>query len=427
MTNVKGTTDYRGGEQRLRNRLRFVLERQFALYDFEPAETPILNEQSLLAAKYAGGEEILHEMYRLSDQRGRKLALRYDLTVPFAKIVAADPGLEFPYKRYEIGKVFRDGPVKRGRMREFTQCDADVAGAGGPEVEAELLQLACDVFRELGVEIVVRWNNRRFLGDLLGRFGIGEALQMPVMLTLDKLDKIGVEGVAEELAGRQLNPEAAGTLVGLLNGPAPTFEELVDRFGLSDSAGADEVAKLRRLLKDTGLGTVCRFDCFLSRGLSFYTGTVYELFAADGSYQSSLGSGGRYDTIIGKLAGSVETAIPAVGISFGLDSVMEVWRAKGAADESPIVRLIPIGDTAAQSLRAAARFRAAGIRCRVENGARKLKRTLAAAAAKGTRFAVLIGEAEVADGVVRVKDMRTGEQTVVPLEQAIYWIETGLD
>jgi histidyl-tRNA synthetase len=423
MQNVKGTFDFRAGEQVLRNRIRAVLERQFALYDFEPLETPILNEQSLLASKYAGGEEIMQEMYRLSDQGDRNLGLRYDLTVPFAKVVAIHPGLEMPFKRYEIGKVFRDGPVKRGRLREFTQCDADVAGTEGPEAETELLQLASDAFGALGIDAAVRWNNRRFLGELLAGLGVGEEAAASVMLTLDKLDKIGVDGVAAELGDKKLDPQATAGIVRLIREEAPGFEELVERFSLGAARGVMEVRQLQKLLDGTGLGPICRFDPFLSRGLSFYTGTVYELFAADGSFRSSLASGGRYDSIIGKLAGREDIRYPAVGISFGLDSIMELMRTARGDTAAHAVRFVPIGDTLAETLSAAALFRAAGIRARVESGSRKLKRTLAAAAAKGARFVVLIGEEEAAAGQVRLKHMRTGEETVGPIELALHTVE----
>ncbi|MEF3304075.1 histidine--tRNA ligase [Paenibacillus sp. GYB003] len=423
MQNVKGTFDYRAGEQKKRNRIRAVLERQFALYDFEPVETPILNELSLLASKYAGGEEIEKEMYRLSDQGGRSLGLRYDLTVPFAKLIAAAPGLALPYKRYEIGKVFRDGPVKRGRLREFMQCDADVAGIRGPEAEAELLQLAEAVFGALGIDIVVRWNNRRFLGELLGAIGVDEASQPSVMLTLDKLDKIGADGVAAELAAKRTDASATERIVRLIRGEPPAFERLADRFALTETRGTEEVRALSKLLDALGLGTISRFDPFLSRGLSFYTGTVYEVFAADGSYRSSLAGGGRYDAIIGKLNGREDVQIPAAGISFGLDSILEVWSGREAEPDLPPVRLIPIGDTLPETLAAAARFRGAGIPARVEDGARKLKRTLASASSGGARFVAFVGETETAGGLIRLKDMRSGEERAMPLECALLAVE----
>ena len=166
----------------------------FECYDYAEMETTILNESELLSSKYAGGEEILKEMYQLTDQGTRRLGLRYDLTIPFAKVIALNPALSQPFKRYEMGKVFRDGPVKRGRLREFLQCDVDVVGISGPEAEVELMQLATEVFRRLEIPIKLRWNNRSFLGEILGAMGVPEEMKPSVMLTLDKLDKIGQEG-----------------------------------------------------------------------------------------------------------------------------------------------------------------------------------------------------------------------------------------
>ncbi|MBD2865694.1 histidine--tRNA ligase [Paenibacillus oceani] len=423
MQNVKGTFDYRGEEQRLRNRIRSVLEDRFALYDFEPMETAIVNECSLLASKYAGGDEILKEMYTLSDQGGRELGLRYDLTVPFAKFVAGSAGLELPFKRYEIGKVFRDGPVKRGRLREFVQCDADIAGITGPEAEAELMQLAADVFRELGIAIVIKWNNRRFLGELLGRLGVGETWMPSVMLTLDKLEKIGAAGVEQELADKGLEPDVYGPVVRLIEAELPDFEELVTLFGLSDKEGTAEVRRLGSLLEGTGLNGICKFDPFLSRGLSFYTGTVYECFIADGSFGSSLASGGRYDAIIGKLAGKEQFNCPAVGLSFGLDSILECCRGRVLEQRMEPVWLVPIGDTMVETLRAASMLRDAGIWAKLAPSGRKLKRTLAAASAEGARYVILVGEEEAAAGQMKLKDMRAGEEMTASLPQLVCMLE----
>lgn len=426
MQNVKGTFDYRGEEQRLRNRIRSVLEDRFALYDFEPMETAIINERSLLASKYAGGDEIMKEMYTLSDQGGRELGLRYDLTVPFAKFVAGNPGLELPFKRYEIGKVFRDGPVKRGRLREFVQCDADVTGIEGPEAEAELMQLAADVFHDLGIAVVLKWNNRRFLGELLGRLGVQEGWTSSVMLTLDKLDKIGASGVEQELADKKLEPDVYERIVRLITAGVPEFEELATQFGLSDSQGTAEVRKLDTLLEGTGLKRICKFDPFLSRGLSFYTGTVYECFTADGSFGSSLAGGGRYDAIIGKLVGKEQVSYPAVGLSFGLDSVLECCRNRGLELGMDPVWLVPVGDTMMETLRAAAMLRAAGIPVKLAPTGRKLKRTLAAAAAGEVLYVVLVGEEEAAEGLVKLKDMRLGEEMTAPLQQVVSILEKTL-
>jgi histidyl-tRNA synthetase len=426
MQNVKGTYDYMGKEQVMRQMVRAELEGLFRLYDYDGMETPILNERSLLASKYAGGDEIVQEMYRLGDQGERDLALRYDLTVPFAKVAAMNPGMPLPFKRYEIGKVFRDGPVKRGRLREFMQCDADVLGIAGPEAEAELMQLAADAFGRLGIEVTIRWNNRRFLGELLNRIGVPADQSLTVMLTLDKLAKIGAEGVKQELLDKKLNRFAAQQLTDLIRRECPSIEDITAAYGLTDSRGASEVKALQDLLVRTGLSRLCSFDLFLSRGLSFYTGTVYEIFDRSGTYSSSLGGGGRYDAIVGKLVDRDDVQAPAAGLSFGMESIMELLREREERKEEDVVLILPVGDTLAAALNAAKELRSAGIRCRLDGSGRKLRKALTAAASQGIRYVMLVGEEEAGRGQVRLKNMAESAETELPLEAAVYRLERAL-
>ncbi|WP_150266898.1 histidine--tRNA ligase [Paenibacillus tepidiphilus] len=423
MQNVKGTYDFWGKEQALRLQVQETLRRCFELYDFTAMDTALLNELELLTSKYAGGDEILKEMYQLSDQGGRRLGLRYDLTIPFAKVVALHPGIELPFRRYEMGKVFRDGPVKKGRLREFLQCDADIAGIAGPQAEAELMQLAVQVFGALEIPVVLKWNNRTFLGELLEAVGVPPEEHLSVMLTLDKLAKTGTDGVLNELAAKGLSSDAVRGIAGLLAQESPDFTRLTETFGLAGKPGALEVLELERLTATLGLSGVCSFDPFLSRGLSFYTGTVYEIFDATGSYTSSLGSGGRYDAIIGKLSGREDIPYPTVGISFGMEAIMALLGDRPLPEPNAAVLIVPLGGTLPQALLAAAALREAGIRAALESGGRKLKKILASASARGTRYVMLIGEDEAAEDKVLLKDMREGTEELLPLEQAIWQLE----
>lgn len=423
MQNVKGTYDYFGKEQAVRRKVRMVLQEVFELYGFESMESAVLHELDLLTSKYAGGDEIVKEMYRLSDQRGRKLGLRYDLTIPFAKVMALNPGIELPYRRYEIGKVFRDGPVKRGRLREFLQCDVDTVGIAGPEAEAELMQIAVEVFKRLEIAVTLRWNNRRFLGEVLDAVGAGPGESLSVMLTLDKLGKIGKDGVLEELKDKSISEAALHEIADLIAVNEPSFELLADRYGLRESQGAAEVRALQALMDKLNLSNVCRFDPFLSRGLSFYTGTVYEMFDASGVYSSSIGSGGRYDAIIGKLIGREDMVYPAVGLSFGMESMMEMIRDRPIPATTPKVVVLSIGDTVGEALNAAAVLRSSGVKTGMEPAGRKLKRALASLESRAVRYALLLGEDEVQTGRVRLKDMKIRQEYVVPLDEALFIIE----
>ena len=423
MQNIKGTYDYFGKEQTLRKKIQSTLQDLFELYDFESMDTTLLNELELLTSKYAGGDEILKEMYQLTDQGNRKLGLRYDLTIPFAKVIALNPGIELPFKRYEIGKVFRDGPVKRGRLREFLQCDVDVVGISGPEAEAELMQLATQAFNKLGIPILLKWNNRRFLGEILESIGVPSDEQLSVMLTLDKLEKICISGVKNELISKGLDSATIIAILDLIQMDNPDFEDLCQKYDVTEQPGASEVRILQKLIQDIGLQQTCRFDPFLSRGLSFYTGTVYEIFDASGSFTSSLGSGGRYDAIIGQLVGREDIQYPAVGLSFGMESIMALLAERAIQENNTAtVMVIPIGETLPEALITAAELRACSIRTTVVSGKRKLKKQLAAASSKNIRYVILIGESESSVEQVRLKDMQEQTEVIVPLDKAIYLI-----
>ncbi|WNQ14329.1 histidine--tRNA ligase [Paenibacillus aurantius] len=419
MQNVKGTYDFIGKEQALRRKVQSILQEVFELYDFEGMDSTILNELELLTSKYAGGEEIQNEMYQLTDQGKRRLGLRYDLTIPFAKVIALNPGIEFPYKRYEMGKVFRDGPVKRGRLREFIQCDVDIVGMAGPVAEAELMQIAVEVFRRLDIPVTLRWNNRRFLGDILEVMGVPSDKRLSVMLTLDKLEKIGKEGVLLELIGKGLPAKVIQAMTELLEGGNPAFEDVSRAYGIQAKPGAQEVRSLQEIIRKLGLEPMCRFDPFLSRGLSFYTGTVYEIFDASRTFPSSLGGGGRYDAIIGQLIGREDLSYPTAGLSFGMESIMEMLKDRPVSVPVASAVIIPIGETVTECLRIAAALRSNGIRTRLDTTKRKLKKSLATASSDGIRYVLLLGEEEENLGKVRLKDMDKMTEMVVTLQEAI--------
>lgn len=372
MQNVKGTYDYFGNEQALRRKVQETMRGKFELYGFDE--------------------------------------------------MALNPGIELPFKRYEMGKVFRDGPVKRGRLREFLQCDVDVVGVRGPEAEVELMQLAVDVFRTLKLDIQLRWNNRRFLGEVLAAIGIPDKDSLSAMLTIDKLAKIGEDGVKEELIAKGLAFEMTESIMNLIAMEELTLDAVMDKYELQNSMGAQETIAVRDILRKLGLERVCAFDPFLSRGLSFYTGTVYEIFDASNGFSSSLGGGGRYDAIIGQLIGRDDVEYGAVGLSFGMESIMALLEERKAetASASASIVLIPIGVTAAELLQTAAELRAGGIRVKMDTSGRKLKNILASVANSGIRYALLVGDTEWRVGLVRLKDMEERLEREMSIDEVIY-------
>ncbi|MER1990454.1 MAG: ATP phosphoribosyltransferase regulatory subunit, partial [Solibacillus isronensis] len=215
--NVRGTQDYLPTQEVIRRNIRRTLEDTFILYGCKPLETPILNYTKLMASKYAGGAEILKEMYTLTDRGERDLALRYDLTIPFAKVIAMNPQLSMPFKRYEIGKVFRDGPIKAGRFREFTQCDVDVVGIEAQSAEAELMMMTIDAFNKLNIEMVIQFNNRKLLAGLLQFFEVPQTKLNSVILILDKMEKIDQITLLKELEEQNLLPSTIELIKQFLN------------------------------------------------------------------------------------------------------------------------------------------------------------------------------------------------------------------
>ncbi|WP_262372735.1 histidine--tRNA ligase [Sutcliffiella horikoshii] len=373
-----------------------------------------VNYTELMASKYGGGAEILEEMYTLSDRGERELALRYDLTIPFAKVVAMNPSLKMPFKRYEIGKVFRDGPIKTGRFREFTQCDVDIVGVDSQIAEAELMVMALDAFRKLELKVMIQYNNRKLLTGMLHVFGTEDEKLNKVVLILDKLEKVGIESVTSELNEQGL-PSATITLIKQFlmdkgNSSFGYFEAFAEK---NDDVkqGLNELKELESYLKYLGVEKQCVFSPFLARGLEIYTGTVYEIFLADLSIKSSIGSGGRYDNAIGGLIGTNEE-YSTVGISFGLDVIYTAVNSTvKELEENPYVDyyIVPIG-TQKESLLVANNLRNKGYKVECEMSNKKVGKALDKANKEKIRNVVIIGIDEVRNNQFKIKDMFSGDE-----------------
>ena len=408
LRNPRGTRDYYGKEQQLRQYIRQTLEKVFAEYVFEEAETPVLNYYETLAQKYAGGAEILKEVYQLSDQGGRQLALRYDLTVPFARLVGTNPQLSSFYRRYEIGKVFRDGPVKTGRLREFTQCDVDMVGVNSILAEAELMAMAVDIFGRLDLEVVISYNHRQLLENILKTTGIQADRYSEVILSLDKLDKIGQTAVAKELNQKGFAYPIIENIFTRLNQVAQDSRE--------ELMGSEELQELQSYLKALGIEEKTRFNPGLARGLDIYTGTVFEVFLENSSITSSIASGGRYDRIIGNFLGD-GADYPAVGMSFGLDVIFQALLEQGAVGQTNIdVFIIPL-DTGVEALKLAQVLRKKQVRVLIEMKERKLKKSLDYANKNLIPYVIVLGSREVETGVISLKNMLTGADTTVSIQE----------
>ena len=324
LRNVKGCVDYSPREQYIRNYISDTLKKVFEKYGFKPLQTPLLCYYDLLALKYDEENDILKEVYKVTDQGNRNLALRYDLTVPFAKYIAMNPNTKMPFKRYEIGEVFRNGPVKLGRDREFIQCDVDSVGIEGQLTEAEFVALYVEAYNKLNIDIVIKYNNRKFLSGIIIEAGIAKELVTDTITIIDKFEKMTRQELEKEFAKIGLNNEQIEKLFTYLNMDASQLINIESKNEVL-SEGINELNTLKEYIEKLGLIDYVQFSPSLARGQEYYTGTVFEVYVKDGSITSSIGGGGRYDKMITDFIGN-GTKYPAVGVSFGLNVIYEILK-----------------------------------------------------------------------------------------------------
>jgi len=414
LRNIKGTNDYLPKEQILRNKIINKLSAVFEKYGYLPLETSILCYYDLLASKYAGGAEILKEVYTLEDQGKRKLGLRYDLTVPFSKVIAANKDISLPFKRYEIGKVFRDGPVKLGRNREFYQCDVDVCGIDGRLIEAELLTMAIKGYKELGIDVYIEWNNRKLLSGLINECNIPEEVTSRVILSVDKLAKIGEDGVREELKEYDIDNSKLDKLFSYFK---LDINALKEQFKNTDNSllkeGLNEVIELSSYIEKLGLKE-CIFTPYLARGLEIYTGVVWEVFDKQKRIASSIGAGGRYDKIITNFINDGNN-YPAIGMTFGLAPIYEILNMENENKGNLYDLLIIPMDTNIESLNFANVLREKGIKVIIEMK-KKLNKSLDWANRNNIPYVIILGEDEINTNRIKIKEMRGSSNTEVDLD-----------
>lgn len=410
----RGMRDFPPEEKILRDEVIATLKELFELYGFSPLETPVVERWEILSAKYSGGEEILKETFKLKDQGGRDLGLRYDLTVPLARFVGMNPTIKRPFKRYQIGTVYRDGPIKKGRTREFYQCDADIVGSSSPLADAECVQLALDVFERLGIDVIVKINNRKILSEMARLASVPQDLTDAAILSLDKLEKIGPDEVIREMVERGISRASAERF---LSGAQ-------DREALKNSEGYRELEPVLSYLQDTRVV----WTPSLARGLSYYTGTIYEVYARDSSVTGSLAAGGRYDNMIGQFLEGAEK-IPAVGISFGLEPILEVLKERR---DLPLrktvtqVYVIPFKNLLSEGRRVCQQLRRAGIKTDMDFSAKGISDGLKYANSYDIPFVVIVGPDEVAQGKVKLRDMRSGEERLLTIEEVVQHVRGRL-
>lgn len=413
---ARGTRDLLPAQMHRRLTVIGRIREVFARYGFEPLETPAMERIETLMGKY--GEEGDQLIFRILErgEGGREgkadLALRYDLTVPLARVMAMNQSLPLPFKRYQVQPVWRADRPQRGRFREFYQCDADIVGVRSRLADAECLALATDALEALGFrDYTLHLNHRGLLAALVSAAGVSDR-EGDVLTAIDKLDKIGRDGVTEDLRRRGVPEPAIERLWGLLAAP-DSLDAVATAIGAEARVAADELRQTMDLAGALGARQV-RFDATLARGLSYYTGPVYEVKLAEGGV-GTVAAGGRYDGLVGMFSGK---EVPAVGVSLGLERLLVVMEERGMLGSATtrtrgLVTLFS-PELVPASLGLAARLRAAGVDVETwlgEPGA--LGKQFKYAANKGIPFAVVLGPEEAAAGRVALKDLATGHQEAI--------------
>ena len=417
--NVKGGYDFLPKEQKIRNYINGILKNTFEEYGYLPIETPILCYFDMLAGKYDESNDILKEIYKLKDQGDRNLGLRYDLTVPFAKFIALNKNeLKLPFKRYEINKVFRDGPVKVGRDREFTQCDVDVVGLSNQMIEAELISLYVNAFTKLNIEINIKYNSRNLMKGLILDTGVSEDLVSSTITIIDKIDKLTKEELTNNLLELGLNETQTKSLLEYFK---LSLEELNIKFQNTTNEdikrGLEELNNLEEYITKMNLEEYCTFTSSLARGQDYYTGNVFEVYEKNGLLSGAIGGGGRYDKMITEFINDGET-YPAVGISFGLTSIFELLKNREEfASSSPIdIYVIPMG-TNIESLKLANELRKLDIKVDLEMNNKKLKKSLDFCNKENIPYVIILGEDEIANNSFKLKDMINKEEYLINMNE----------
>ena len=421
-------------QQVLMESIMQTLRDTYSLYGFTPLDTPIIEASEVLLAK--GGGETEKQIYRFS-KGDSDLSLRFDLTVPLAKYVALHYGeLAFPFRRYQIGKVYRGERSQRGRFREFYQADIDMIGDGKLDVsnEAEMPAIIYQVFNRLGLrKFQVRVNNRKILNGFYEMLGLSKQAG-DVMRTVDKLEKIGADKVKGLLMELGVPEEKAGEILGFIgisgsNGQVlEALEAYRGRNELFD-LGLDELKTVVKYLGGFGVPEEnFAVDLTIARGLDYYTGTVYETFMLDHPEIGSICSGGRYDNLAEYYTDKV---LPGVGISIGLTRLFFVLNEQGMLNQeqntAPAdVLLLPMVEDLSPAVELATRFRNAGVRVQLYGEQKKFKAKMNYADKIGVPFVVFLGEDEIRGGVVACKDMKSGEQTKLGFEETLARVRDGL-
>ena len=441
----KGTRDFSPLEMSKRNYIFNTIKSVYSLYGFKQIETPAMETLQTLLGKYGEeGDKLLFKILNSGDYLNKidkeallegnslKLSsklcekgLRYDLTVPFARFVVMHRDeLQMPFKRYQIQPVWRADRPQKGRYREFYQCDADIVGSNSLMNEVELMQIIDTVFTRFGIKVLIKINNRKILSGIAEYINEADKI-VDITVAIDKLDKIGLDNVNAELAADGLSSEAIEKLQPIITLSGTNEEKLATMSNILKGSeagmkGVEELNYILNMLKQCGLNNEVEFDLTLARGLNYYTGAIFEVKACDVQIGSITG-GGRYDNLTGIFG---MPGISGVGISFGADRIYDVLNTLDLYPENAMsntqLLFINFGEKeTAYCMPIAAKAREAGVATEIYPDAVKMRKQMSYANSNGVRFVAMAGENEINEQKITLKDMTTGEQSLVTTDELI--------
>ena len=418
----RGTRDFLPWDMIKRRYVIETIRSVFELYGFDEIETPAFEFLEVLTAKC--GPDVKEQIYAFKDKAGRDLGLRFDLTVPLARIVASNPNLPKPFKRYCISRVWRYEEPQSGRFREFWQADADIVGSSKMDSDAEVIAVAISCLKKLGMKnFKVRLNNRKILESIASSADVDKELSLSVFRAIDKLDKIGHEGVKHELKKLGLTDLQILTIMDQISksGNIDVIEkEISNMLTAEGREGINELAEIISNLELYGYSSYVVVDLSLARGLDYYTGPIFEVSAETTINVGSVAGGGRYDNLIELLGGP---PTPATGISLGVDRIVEVLDEACMLPSIKTLTQVFVAyvnqSVKSEALRTAERLRAEGLKVEVDLMGRKLDRQLKYADAKGIPYAVIVGPEELKLGVYKLRDMRNRKEQTLNLQELI--------
>jgi histidyl-tRNA synthetase len=421
----KGARDFLPEQMLHRERILQTMRDTFKKYGFAPLETPAIEYLDVLTGKY--GEDADRLIYHLDYKNGTKdeAALHYDLTVPFSRVVAMNPDLTLPFKRYQMQPVWRaDRPQPhQGRFREFYQCDIDCVGSTSMVIDAEMVAVTYEVLSQLGFKnFVIKINNRKILNGLVQYIGLDESFTSDICRSIDKLDKVEWSEVEKELTEKNISPSAIAKLEALLKKELSldNLESELKQIEISQR-GVAELKEVFTYLNHLGIPKNCyKFDISLARGLDYYTGPIFETKLPEHPHIGSLTGGGRYDTLIGMFTGK---DMPAVGTTLGLDRIYTALQQLNLLQEVKTSTRVLVGNfgsaTLEASLKLVAQLRKQHVNTEFYPEESKLKKQFSYCDKKNIPFMCIIGESELAEDKISLKNMKTGEQNMLTLDQAI--------